>query len=72
MAIRPKHARSACRDLSCGEGTAGCSLATESIEPKPALSMLFFVFSVSFVVKVFSESLFHRGFLLWMYLFGGP
>ena len=55
MAIRPRHARSACRHLSCGEGAVYCSLATESIEPKPAPFVLLFVFSVYFVVKVFLE-----------------
>ena len=54
IAIRPSHAPSACRHLSCGEGAVCCSLATESIEPKPAPS-IFFVLSVSFVVKVFLE-----------------
>ena len=53
MAFRPRHARSACRHLACGEGAVYCSLATESIEPKPAPFVLLFVFSVYFVVKVF-------------------
>ena len=55
MAIRPMHALGACIHLSCGEGTAHCSLTTERIEPKSAPCLSFFVFSVSFVVRVFLE-----------------